>query len=114
MSVFELEELEETEEIEDAEEEDNSQEFSFNETNRDTDVDQFPLNLDKSLEFTSRRGHTIVFPSSSIAYAGKSVQEDFDQSGVNCFSVMNVVEYAQKDSVDTNGNIKIYECSVND
>ena len=114
MSVFELEELEETEEIEDTEEEDNSQEFSFNETNRDTDVDQFPLNLDKSLEFTSRRGHTIVFPSSSIAYAGKSVQEDFGQAGVNCFSVMNVVEYVQKDIVDTNGNIKIYECSVND
>jgi hypothetical protein len=45
----------------------------------DSDVEQFPINIEKALEFTSRRGHTIIFPSSNIAYAGRSVQEDFDQ-----------------------------------
>ncbi len=78
----------------------------------DSDVEQFPINLEKSLEFTSRRGHTIVFPSSNIAYAGKSVQNDFDQVGVNCFSVMNVVKYSEKESVNDKWSVKIYECSI--
>ncbi len=78
----------------------------------DSDVEQFPINLDKALEFTSRRGHTIVFPSSNIAYAGKSVQEDFDQLWVSCFSVMNVVKYSEKEDVDQKGSAKVYECSV--
>ncbi len=66
------------------------------------------------MEFTSRRGHTIVFPSSNIAYAGKSIQEDFDMAWVNCFSVMNVVEYDQKDMVDQKWSVKIYECTIKD
>lgn len=81
---------------------------------RDSDVEQFPINLEKALEFTSRRGHTIVFPSSNIAYAGKSVQEDFDTAWVNCFSVMNVVQYSEKELVDQKWSVKIYECTVKD
>jgi hypothetical protein len=78
------------------------------------EVEQFPVDLAKSLEFSSRRGHTIVFPSSNIAYAGTSVQKDFDQKWVNCFSVMNVVKYSEKADVETKGNVKIYECTVKD
>ncbi len=80
----------------------------------DSDVEQFPINLEKALEFTSRRGHTISFPSSNIAYAGKSMQKDFDQVGINCFSVMNVVKYSEKEVVDQKWSVKIYECSVKD
>lgn len=80
----------------------------------DSNVEQFPINLEKSLEFTSRRGHTIIFPSSNIAYAGKSIQKDFDQDGVNCFSVMNVVKYSEKEDVDQKWSVQIYECSVKD
>lgn len=81
---------------------------------RDTDVQQFPVNLEKSLEFTSRRWHTIVFPSSNIAYAGQTVQEDFDQVWVSCFSAMNVVQYSEKDLVGEKWNVKVYECNVKD
>lgn len=79
-----------------------------------SDVEQFPINLDKTLEFTSRRWHTIVFPSSSIAYAGQSAQKDFDQVWVNCFSVMNVVAYTDKERVNDDWRVKIYECSIKD
>lgn len=80
----------------------------------DESVEQFPINLNKALEFTSRRGHTIVFPSSNIAYAWSSVSEDFDQDGVNCFSAMNVVQYSEKEEVNDRWNVVIYECSVKD
>lgn len=80
----------------------------------DVEVEQFPINLQKTLEFSSRRGHTIVFPSSNIAYAGTSVQKDFNQKWVNCFSVMNVVKYSEKADVEIKWDIKIYECTIKD
>ena len=78
----------------------------------DSDVKQFPVTIDKSLTFTSRRWHTFVFPSTKIAYVAQSAEEDFSQVWVNCFSVMNVVPYAEKDLVDQKWNVKIYECSI--
>lgn len=78
----------------------------------DTKVDQFPINLEKSLEFTSRRGYTFVFPSSNLAYVAQNSQEDFNQVGVNCFSVMNVVQYSEKEFVDQKWNVKVYECTA--
>ena len=79
---------------------------------RDTDVEQFPINLDKKLTFTSSRWHSFVFPSSNLAYQWVNVSEDFWQVGVNCFSAMNVVKYADKELVETQGNVVIYECKV--
>jgi len=97
-----------------------SQEDIQSENNWDVDVSydwdmkvtQFPINPDKSLQFTSRRGHTFVFPSSNIAYVAQSTQEDFNQVGVNCFSVMNVVQYSEKEFVDQKWNVKVYECTA--
>ena len=80
--------------------------------NRDTDVEQFPINLDKKLTFTSSRWHSFVFPSSNLAYQWVSVSEDFGQVWVNCFSAMNVVKYADKELVESQGNVVIYECNV--
>ncbi len=77
-----------------------------------TQVKQFPVNIEKSLTFTSRKWHTFVFPSSNIAYVAQNAQEDFNQVWVNCFSVMNVVQYSEKDLVDQKWNVKVYECSV--
>ena len=118
--LIDLEVLGEIEEDEEKDQEENKDNNEWEDLeivenfNRDSDVEQFEINLEKTLEFTSRRGHTIVFPSSNIAYAGKSIQEDFDMAWVNCFSVMNVVEYDQKDMVDQKWSVKIYECTIKD
>ena len=79
---------------------------------RDVDVEQFPINLEKKITFTSSRGHSFIFPSSNIAYQWVSASEDFGQVGVNCFSAMNVVKYADKELVGTQWNVVIYECTV--
>lgn len=80
--------------------------------NRDPNVEQFPINLDKKLTFTSSRGHSFVFPSSNIAYQWVSASEDFGQLWVNCFSAMNIVKYSDKELVETKWNVIIYECTV--
>lgn len=78
----------------------------------DTDVEQFPINLDKKLTFTSSRGHSFIFPSSNLAYQWVNVSEDFGQVWVNCFSAMNVVKYADKELVESQWNVVIYECNI--
>lgn len=78
----------------------------------DPNVEQFPINLEKKLTFTSSRWHSFVFPSSNIAYQWVSAGEDFGQVWVNCFSAMNVVKYADKEFVETDPNVIIYECTV--
>lgn len=80
--------------------------------NWDIDVEQFPINLDKKLTFTSSRWHSFIFPSSKIAYQGMNSSENFGQVGVNCFSAMNVVSYDEKDLVETKWNVVIYECNI--
>lgn len=80
--------------------------------NRDPNVEQFPINLEKTLTFTSSRWHSFIFPSSKIAYQWKNVSEDFWQVWVNCFSAMNVVKYEDKDLVETQWNVVIYECTI--
>lgn len=77
-----------------------------------TQVKQFPTNLEKSLTFKSSRGHSFVFPSSNLSYSSQAAQEDFGQAGVNCSFVMNVVQYSEKDLVEQKWSVKIYECSV--
>lgn len=81
---------------------------------RDSDVEQFPINLEKTLTFTSSRGHSFIFPSSKIAYQWRSSSENFWQVWVNCFSAMNVVKYEDKELVETQWNVVIYECNVKD
>ena len=80
--------------------------------NWDPNVEQFPINLEKTLTFTSSRGHSFIFPSSKIAYQWRSSSENFWQVWVNCFSAMNVVKYEDKELVETLWNVIIYECTV--
>jgi hypothetical protein len=42
----------------------------------DSSVKQFPINLDKSMTFSSNRGYSIVFPSSNISYEAINVDDD--------------------------------------
>ena len=64
------------------------------------------------MTFTSSRGHSFIFPSSKIAYQWMNSSENFGQVGVNCFSAMNVVSYDEKELVETQWNVVIYECNV--
>ena len=71
---------------------------------------QFPINLEKTLSFTSSRGHTITFPSSKISYSAVAVDEDLGIAGLRCSSQMNVVDYANDAFVETNPAVKVFEC----
>ena len=81
--------------------------------NRDPNVKQFPINLEKPLEFnSSTRWYKIIFPSINISFAATNVENDFWQVWVNCFTQMNVVSHPNKENINTNPSIKIYECSI--
>ena len=87
-------------------------EVSQNKTDWNPNVAQFPINLEKKLTFTSSRWHSYIFPSSNLSYQWFSVSENFDQAGVNCIMAMNVVSYPNKELVETEPSVKIYECNV--
>ena len=79
----------------------------------DPKVKQFPISLEKTMEFvSSTRSYKIIFPSANISFISTNVQQDFGQLGVNCFTQMNVVSYPNKENLQTNPAIKIYECNI--
>ena len=41
-----------------------------------TNVKQFPINLEKSFVFNSNKGYTITFPSQNISFAGENTDTD--------------------------------------
>lgn len=77
-----------------------------------SDVEQFPLFLDKPLVFTSSRGHSISFPSPKISYKSDSVSENLDTAWVNCYVATKVIEYAKKDLIDSEPSVIVYECKI--
>lgn len=79
----------------------------------DFSVAQFPVNMAKALTYTSTtKWYTIVFPSSNISYAGATLDEDFEISGLKCSSQMNVIKYSDKALLATNPTVKIFECTA--
>ena len=79
----------------------------------DTSVKQFPINLEKTMTFTSsKRWYSIVFPSSNIAYEALNVDEGLDLPGVRCSSQMNVTKFADKATMTTDPKVKIFSCSI--
>lgn len=78
----------------------------------DPNVEQFPVELEKSLKFSSRRGHTIILPSSNIAFQDFATEENFNQVWVSCFSRMAVVKYSDKENLENNSTVDIFECSI--
>jgi hypothetical protein len=79
----------------------------------DPTVTQFPLNIEKGLSYTSARGgYAIKFPSANISYAVSSVKENFGQANLSCSYVINVIKYADKESLEISPAIRIYECEA--
>lgn len=78
------------------------------------DVDQFPINLEKSKTFSSRRGHNVTFPSSNISYGEQNMSSGLGLNGVRCFAQMNVIAYKNKDMLDSSPALRIYQCTIKD
>lgn len=74
---------------------------------------QFPINLEKSLTYTSSRGgYKITFPSSNISYSSDAGDEDFGQIGVRCSYATRVIQYKDKDNLQSNPSVIVYECNI--
>ena len=79
----------------------------------DFSVKQFPLNIAKGLTYTSSsKWYSIFFPSSNISYAGVTLNEDFDISGLRCSSQINVIKYSDEAQLATNPTVKVFECTA--
>jgi hypothetical protein len=76
----------------------------------DPSVEQFPIDREKPFVFTSNRGHSIAFPSHNIAYAQVELQADLSLSQMNCYAQQNIVSFPNKDQLETNPSIQIFEC----
>lgn len=75
-------------------------------------VSQFALKPEKGLSYTSNRGYTLKFPSPNISYRTALASNDLGIAGTKCNAVINVSSYANKDTVETNPSVRIFECST--
>lgn len=75
-------------------------------------VKQFAITLDKTTEFPSKRGHTIIFPSKKVSYQSANISNDFGVKGVHCYVETDVIDFANKALLTTNPTVKVYECDV--
>lgn len=79
----------------------------------DTSVSQFPINLEKTMTFTSsKRGYSILFPSMNIAYEALNVDENLDLPGVRCSTQMNVTKFSDKATMSDSPKVRIFSCSI--
>lgn len=79
----------------------------------DTSVEQFPINLEKTMTFTSStRWYSIVFPSMNIAYEAANVDINLGLPGVRCSTQMNVTKFSDKATLGDNPKIKIFSCTI--
>lgn len=79
----------------------------------DPNVEQFPLNIEKGLSYSSSRGgYVMKFPSANISYSVSAVKENFGQAGLSCSYVINVIKYSEKDSLEISPALRIYECAA--
>lgn len=82
-------------------------------TKIDTSVSQFPINLEKTMIFTSsKRGYSIIFPSMNIAYEALNVDESLDLPGVRCSTQMNVTKFSDKATMSDAPKVRIFSCSI--
>lgn len=76
----------------------------------DTNVPQFPIKEDGLVYKSARWGYSLQFPSSNISYSVSSVKENFGRSDVNCYYVINVIKYSDKENLEVSPSVRIYEC----
>ena len=82
-------------------------------TTIDTSVAQFPINLEKTMTFTSSsRGYSVIFPSSNIAYEAINVDESLDLPGVRCSTQMNVTKFSDKATMTDSPKVRIFTCTI--
>lgn len=53
----------------------------------------------------------MTFPSSNISYVSDAIDEDFGQAGIRCKYAIKVIDYKNKDSIQTSPKVIIYECN---
>lgn len=75
------------------------------------DVSQFPIKADW-LVYSSNRWYRLQFPSSNISYVASIVKENFGQNNISCSYVINVIKYSEKENLETNPAVRIYECTA--
>jgi len=79
----------------------------------DTSVDQFPINIEKTMTFTSSKmGYSIIFPSMNIAYESVNIDEDLDLPGVRCSTKMNVTKFSDKATMSDDSRVRIFSCTI--
>ncbi len=54
----------------------------------------------------------MLLPSSNISYTSDSTDEDFGQAGVRCSYATRVIQYKDKDNLQSNPSVIVYECST--
>jgi len=81
----------------------------------DLNVTQFPINLNKKMEFKWSKWYTIIFPASNITRRPGTIEDKtLWQVWVSCFAQYNVTKYSKEDPeiATTSPSIKIYECRI--
>ncbi len=82
-------------------------------TKRNPNVTQFPINKEKAMNYKSSRGaYTMSFPSSNISFSALSKDQNFDQVGVQCNYGIHVIKFSDKEQLESNPAIIVYECSA--
>lgn len=73
---------------------------------------QFPISSEKTMTYNSSRGeYSMTFPSANISYVSNNADEDFGQAGVRCNYAIRVIDYKNKDNIQTTPKVIVYECS---
>lgn len=84
-------------------------------SNINSDVKQFPINKEKSMTYNSSRWeYSITFPSSNISYSANGVDEDFGQTWVRCTYATKVIQYPDRENLQSTPSVIIYECKAKD
>jgi len=81
----------------------------------DFNVAQFPINLNKRMEFKWTKWYTISFPSSNITWRPGTIDDKtLWQKWVSCSIQYNVTKYdkTNPEIATTNPSIKIFECRI--
>ncbi len=78
----------------------------------DPNVVQYPISLEKTLIFTSSRGHSITFPSPKISYKSDNISDNLGINWINCYVSTKVIEYVKKDLIDSEPSVIVYECKI--
>ncbi len=53
----------------------------------------------------------MTFPSSNISYTSDTADEDFGQAGVRCPYATKVIQYKDRDNLQSAPAVIVYECS---